>query len=90
MSEKNKGIDDALKNNSAIEEISSEEALNQLQPKEDKILTESKVNDLIKKYNEKYAVSFYGSRCVIIREVNDEKSIASVPEFLRKQSRQSW
>ena len=85
MSENNKGIDDALKNNSAIEEISSEEALRQLQPQTNKFLSESEVNDLIKKYNEKYAVSFYGSRCVIIREVNDEKSIASVPEFLRKQ-----
>ncbi|MBZ0097667.1 MAG: DUF5906 domain-containing protein [Taibaiella sp.] len=85
MNEINKGIDDALINNSSIEEISSEEALRQLQPQTNKILSESEVNNLIEKYNEEYAVSFYGSRCVIIREVNDEKSIASVPEFLRKQ-----
>ncbi|MDP8246439.1 MAG: DUF5906 domain-containing protein [Candidatus Hinthialibacter antarcticus] len=85
MPEKNKGIDDALINNSSIEEISSEEALNQLQPKSNKVLTESEINDLIEKYNEEYAVSFYGSRCVIIREVKDGKSIAMVPEFLRKQ-----
>lgn len=85
MSEINKGIDDALKNNSKIEDISSEEALNQLKPQTNKVLSESEINHLIEKYNDEYAVSFYGSRCVIIREMNDGKSITTVPEFLRKQ-----
>ena len=85
MEQEHKGIDDALKNNSPIDEISGEDALNQLQSQSNQILSESEVNELIEKYNEEYAVSFYGSRCVIIREVNDEKSIASVSEFLRKQ-----